>query len=175
MTTLVRDLLQRQFETASALLHYHLDTLTTQECLWRPAAQGLHVRQDDGGRWIADWPEHEGYDLGPPSIAWTTWHLGFWWSMLLDHSFGDGRLDKDQVVWPGSAEGVIAWIGDLERRWRDHLANLDDVALASSAHSKWPIADRPFAEIVAWATVELTKNAAEIGQTRFLHAVRNGD
>ena len=44
----------------------------------------------------------EGYDIGPPSIAWLTWHIGFWWSMVLDHSFADGTLSRDKA----SIDGV---------------------------------------------------------------------
>src|SRR5690606_41348743 len=65
--------------------------------LWRPAARGLHVHQLPDGRWQAGWPDHEGYDLGPSSIAWLTWHLVFWWSMVLDHSFGEARLSREDV------------------------------------------------------------------------------
>lgn len=81
--------LVRQFETAWKLTIFHLDGLTTAECLWRPAHSGLHVHLSADGTWDADWPTHERYDLGPPSIAWLTWHLCFWWSMVMDHSFGD--------------------------------------------------------------------------------------
>jgi hypothetical protein len=69
--------LLRQFDIAWMLASYHLDGLTTEECLWRPARRGLHVHQGPDGAWRGEWPEHEGYDLGPPSIAWTTWHMGF--------------------------------------------------------------------------------------------------
>src|SRR3989449_3056820 len=83
-----RGYLIRQFETAWKLTTFHLDGLATEECLWRPAHAGLHVHQVPDGTWRADWPDHEGYDVGPPSIAWLTWHLGFWWSMVLNHSCG---------------------------------------------------------------------------------------
>lgn len=79
-----RDYLIRQFDTAWKLTNFHLDGLATEECLWRPAHEGLHVHHVHDGRWRADWPDQEGYDLGPPSIAWLTWHVGFWWSMVLD-------------------------------------------------------------------------------------------
>src|SRR5207249_9656107 len=78
------------------LASFHLDGLTTEECLWLPAHKGLHVHQVSDGRWRADWPDHEGYDVGPPSIAWLTWHIGFWWSMAIDHSFGDGSLRSEE-------------------------------------------------------------------------------
>jgi len=35
-----RDTLRRQFEIAWALTSYHLNGLTTEECLWRPASVG---------------------------------------------------------------------------------------------------------------------------------------
>ena len=103
--------LVRQFETAWKLASYHLDGLTTKECLWRPAPEGLHVHQVPDGRWRADWPDREGYDIGPPSIAWLTWHIGFWWSTVLDRSFGEGTLSRESVMWPGAADGVRAWLG----------------------------------------------------------------
>lgn len=166
--------LVRQLETAWMLASYHLDGLTTEECLWRPARAGLHVHQDAAGRWLADWPEHEGYDLGPPSLAWLTWHLGFWWSMVLDHSFGEGTLSRETVAWPGTAEGARDWINRLQGEWRSRLEQLTDDDLRSEQRTRWPFQDRPFGDVVAWANVELTKNAAEIGYARFLYAVRAG-
>ena len=52
-----RGYLMRQLETAWKLTSYHLDGLTTEECLWRPARVGLHVHRASTGRWRADWPE----------------------------------------------------------------------------------------------------------------------
>jgi hypothetical protein len=37
-------LLLRQFEISSALTCYHLESLTTEECLWRPGPVGLHIQ-----------------------------------------------------------------------------------------------------------------------------------
>lgn len=162
--------LTRQFETAWTLAALHLEGLTTEECLWRPAERGLHVRQAGDGRWHADWPDHEGYDLGPPSIAWLTWHIGFWWSMALDHTFGEGRLMREQVTWPGTADDARRWIGALQTNWREALAQVSPDDLASSRRTSWPFRDRPLGDVVAWVNVELTKNAAEIGYARFLYA-----
>jgi hypothetical protein len=167
-----RGYLIRQLDIAWKLASYHLDGLTTEECLWRPARAGLHVHRAADGTWRAGWPEHEGYDLGPPSIAWLTWHLGFCWSMVLDHSFGEGTLARDRVTWPGTGDDVRAWLGELHGRWRAVLESLGDDDLRSAARTRWPFKDRPFGDVVAWANVELTKNAAEIGYARFLYAVR---
>jgi hypothetical protein len=167
-----RDALLRQLDTAWKLASYHLDGLTTAECLWRPAPVGPHVHLDDDGRWRADWPEHEGYHLGPPSIGWITWHMGFWWSMALDHAFGDGTLVREAVRWPGDAEGVRTWLGGLHDAWRGAIGTLTDGDLCATTRTRWPFRDRPFADVVAWANIELTKNSAEVGYARFLYGVR---
>ena len=119
------------------------------------------------GRWSADWPDHETYDLGPPSIAWSSWHIIFWWSMALDHNVGPGRLARDDVAWPGDADGVHAAIEQLHARWEAVLTSAD-----LDAPSRWPFADRSLADVAGWANLELMKNAAEIGYARFLYGVR---
>ena len=172
MTDDARGYLIRQFDTAWKLARIHLDGLTTEECLWRPAHVGPHVHQDAGGHWRADWPDHEGYELGPPSIAWLTWHLGFWWSMVLDHSFGAGALSREQVLWPGTAEEVRTWLGERHSEWRAAVERLTADDLRSAARTRWPFQGRPFGDVVAWVNMELTKNAAEIGYARFCYAAR---
>jgi hypothetical protein len=165
-----RGYLDRQLGIAWQLTSYHLQGLSTEECLWRPASRGLHVHRGDSGLWQADWPQDEGYSLGPSSIAWLTWHLGFWWSMALDHNFGSGTLVREDVHWPGDADGVRAWIAGLHGRWAELLSHTTDAELESSDHVRWPFADRSLGDLFAWANVELTKSAAEIGYARFLHA-----
>jgi hypothetical protein len=171
MSAEARDTLVRQFEIAWALASFHLEGLTTEQCLWRPAGSGPHVRRDADGVWRADWPDRESYDLGPPSIAWLTWHIVFWWSMALDHSFDKGELTRQRVDWPGDAPGVKARILALATRWREELARLPEAEFASPGRTRWPFTDRPFIDVVAWVNVELTKNAAELGYALFLHGV----
>lgn len=149
-----------------------MDGLTTEECLWRPALRGPHVHPANDGSWHADWPEREDYDIGPPSIAWITWHIGFWWSMVLDHSFGDRTLVREQVAWPGNAESVRGSLTRLRDQWRFRLESLSDDELQSQERTTWPFVDRPFGDVIAWVNVELAKNAAEIGYARFLYAVK---
>jgi len=173
MTDEARRYLVRQFETAKKLLDFHLDGLTTEECLWRPAQQGLHVHRTAEGHWRADWPDHEGYDLGPPSIAWVTWHVGFWASLVLDHSFGDATLTREKIHWPGNADDVRAWIHRLLTDWRAAIEQIREEELQSTERTRWPFQGRPFGDVIAWVNVELVKNAAEIGYARFLHAARH--
>lgn len=168
-----RDLLRAQFDIAWSLAAYHLEGLTTAECLWRPARRGLHVIRDRHGVWRADWPQHEGYDIGPSSIAWTTWHICFWWRKALEHLRGVTTLAHEQVAWPGSAEAVRDEIGGLRAQWLAVLERADAEELSCSRDTSWPIPASSLAVTAAWLNVELTKNAAEIGFVRFLHAVRD--
>lgn len=164
-----RGYLLRQCDLAWRLLALHLDDLTTDDCLRRPSDRGLHVQQDADGVWRADWPEHEGYTLGPSSIAWLTWHVCFWWSMVEDHSFEAGTLSREDVPWPGTADAVRDRIRQLYAIWRERLSTITDAELAMHTRTRWPFADRPFGDVVAWVNVELTKSAAEIGYVRFLY------
>ncbi|WP_374275475.1 DinB family protein [Brevundimonas sp.] len=169
--TPARDVLLRQWNTARALLDHHLADLTTEACLWRPAPVGLHLTRDASGAWHGEWPTHEGYDLGPPSIGWTSWHLGMWLSLALAHTHSHARPTRNDVRWPGSGPDAASWIADLADRWRAAAEALPASDWASTGRTRWPFTDRSFADLFAWSVVELTKNAAEIGQGRFLYAV----
>lgn len=163
------DLLSRQFDTALALARYHLDTLEDAHCLWRPTERGPHVwHQEDG--WRADWPEDESYAAGSPSIGWLCWHMLYWWSMALDHNFGDGTLDRHGVIWPGSAEGFRAEFDRLTHAWQTVLADLQRRPELAQEPVHWPVPGRNRADLAAWVNLELVKNAAEIGVLRFLYA-----
>ena len=173
MATDVRDSLLWQLEIAWKLATYHLNSLTTEECLWRPSFVGLHVWKNARGEWVADWPEQETYDIGPPSIAWVTWHMGFWWSMVLDHSFGTSALRREDVLRSGGADATRAWLGSLHSQWLDNVQDLPVEDVEGSRLTRWPFQGRPFRDVVAWANLELAKNAAEIGYARFLYASRS--
>lgn len=170
----IADLLVSQFEIAWALAAYHLDGLTTAECLWRPAEPCLHVRSTDDGSWRADWPEHEGYDIGPPSIAWTTWHICFWWTKAISHARGQSNVTKDDVRWPGDADAVRDTLLRLRGEWLKLIASKTPAAFARPCPESWPVPESSLATIAAWLNVELMKNASEIGLVRFLYATKHG-
>jgi hypothetical protein len=92
--------------------------------------------------------------------------------MVLDHSFGPGKLTREAVTWPGTADDVRDLLGRLRSEWVAALDQLSDTDLQSTQRTRWPFRDRPFGDVVAWVNVELTKNAAELGYARFLYAVR---
>lgn len=166
----MRKSLRYQQEIAWRLLEHHLAGLGEEECLWRPAQAGLHVNEVNG-TWWADWPESESYSLGPPSIAWLTWHIGFWWSMVLNHSFDDRTLQREEVPWPGTVEKTHVWLAGLQKEWNEELGELSNDELSSVERTRWPFVGRPFSDVIAWLNVELMKNTAEIGYCRFLYGV----
>ncbi|ADR29921.1 hypothetical protein AMK90_02595 [Escherichia coli] len=65
----------------------------------------MHIHNEDG-TWHADWPDSESYDIGPASIAWLTWHIIFWRSMVFDYFFGNGTLTHEEAQWPGNITAV---------------------------------------------------------------------
>lgn len=166
-----RTLLLEQFDIAWALAWYHLEGLTTEECLWEPAVSCIHVRRVDDGRWRPDWPESESYEIGPPSIAWTTWHICYWWTKAITHLEGQAPIEADDVSWPGDAEKIRAAIQALRGRWRSLIESYGEAALQKRRENSWPIPNSAPDSIAAWLNVELMKNAAEIGTMRFLYAV----
>lgn len=171
--TTSRDVLVAQFGISWALMCYHLENLSTEECLWRPANPCLQVRNDTQGTWRPDWPETEEYTIGPPSIAWTTWHICFWWEKALAHMRNDVFLpDKDDITWPGSADGVRRAITELQESWSATVSGMSDEDFYKANPTSWPMPDSSPSNIAAWINVELMKNAAEIGLIRFLYAAR---
>lgn len=169
----LRSLLEEQLQIAWMLADHHLKTLTTEEALWRPSEPCLHITRDIDGRWKPDWPETEDYSIGSPSIAWTTWHICYWWTAALNSLEGRALLLPHEVEWPGTAEFVREIISDLKRRWTTCLSSISDNDLLSPQKNSWPLPNASPAQIAAWVTVELTKNASEVGLIRFLYATHS--
>jgi hypothetical protein len=164
--------LLNQLEISWQLLSYHLNDLTIEECLWKPTEKGVFLTQIDENTWKGSFPDSEEYEMGPPNIAWLTWHIDFWWTMVINHSFEDGTSNSEQVVWNPSMDNIKSRFEELKNEWTKRVSNLSPSDLNSTEHSKWPITDIPFSDIVAWLNLELMKNASEIGYIRFLYANR---
>lgn len=158
-----------QLDMCWQLYQYHMNTLEETEAYWTASPTGLKVSKQDG-KWTADWPETESYDIGPASIAWIMWHMIYWWSTALEGNFGDGILEKDDIVWPGSIDKAKETIAALHNKWVSNLNELSDSDYHSKQHAKWPLADNSFTDIALWLNGELMKNTAEIGYGRFLYA-----
>jgi hypothetical protein len=165
-------LLREQLRIAWSLTELVLEGLTDDECHRLPAPDAWTVRRGPDGSWHADWVDPEPEPPPAATIAWLTWHLDMWWSMVHDHSFGAGTLRPDQVRWTGAAATAVARIRHRYKQWSAVLTQLTDADLDVAHRTRWPYRDgRAFGHVVARVNLELMKNAAEIGQLRRIYRV----
>lgn len=164
-------LLRWQFDLTWALFEYHLERLDDGDPLWRPSEDCWTVHRGDDGRWRPDWSDTEPDPVPVPTIAWVTWHLGWWWSVTIDHLRGRTPRDRSDVDWPGDAASTVAWLRALRDEWTDVLDGLTDDDLGAQATFPWDgDPAMTVGHTLAWAGTELTKNVAEIGQLRLVRA-----
>lgn len=160
---------RRQFELSWALADLHLEALEEADFLWRPAENCWTVYPDDDGIWHADFAEVEPDPIPVPTIAWLTWHVNFWWSAAIDDMTGVPVRASSDVAWAGDGAGAVTRLRTLAAQWRTLLDDVTDEDLRADASFPWGgDAGRTVADTVLWVTVELTKNAAEIGTLRLL-------
>ncbi|MCD7440098.1 DinB family protein [Streptomyces lincolnensis] len=174
MTVSRSDLLRRQFDLTWALFEYHLDRLEPEDFLWEPAPHCWTVRRTADDTWVPDWADTEPDPVPVPTIAWLSWHIGWWWSVTLDHTTGRPPRERTDVTWPGPGKPTIEWLRGLRTDWLTALADLTESDLDTTA--RFPLPDDPsytVADMLAWVNAELMKNAAEIGQMRMLRAARS--
>nr|WP_228447699.1 DinB family protein [Streptomyces paludis] len=166
-------MLRGQFDLTWALFEYHLERLEPADVLWEPAPHCWTVRQDATGAWAPDWAEEEPDPVPVPTIAWLTWHIGWWWSTAADHARGRAPRDRTDITWPGDGASAVAWLRGLRDDWTAVLDGLTDAGLDAVAPFPWPReAGRTVADMAGWVNAELMKNVAEIGQLRLLRAAR---
>lgn len=161
------DLLRWQFDLTWSLFELHLGELTSEMLLWEPAPVCWNVRRDESRQWTPDWDEAELDPIPVPTIGWLTWHIGWWWTVALDHAHGEFPRDRTEIVWPGDLDGVLAWLRGLRLEWLEVLAGYADVDLDAAA--RYPFgedSENTVAHTAAWLNAELMKNTAEIGQLR---------
>lgn len=109
-----------QLDIAWQLFEYHCHELTEKEAMWCKTDQGLQVRKIDGN-WNVDWPDTEAYTIGPASIAWTMWHIIFWWKNALSTTRNGKTIAKEEILWPGSVELAINEIRKCHEDWIDFI------------------------------------------------------
>ena len=96
-----------QLDMAWQLFEYHCIELGESEAMWCKSKNGLQVRRN-GDKWSVDWPSTEDYNIGPSSIAWTMWHILFWWNTTLIASKENRIIEKEDIKWPGNIEAAGA-------------------------------------------------------------------
>ncbi|MFF7845760.1 DinB family protein [Streptomyces ossamyceticus] len=165
------DLLRWQFDLTWSLFEYHLERLEPDDFLWEPAALCWTMRRADDGTWVPDWADTEPDPVPVPTVAWLSWHLGWWWSVAGDHAHGRTPRERGDIVWPGAGEPTVTWLRSLRADWLEALDGLAEADLETTASFPWQDDPRhTVAHMVAWVNAELMKNAAEIGQLRLQRA-----
>ncbi|MDX3232615.1 DinB family protein [Streptomyces sp. ME19-01-6] len=171
MDTSPSDLARRQFDLTWTLFEYHVERLEPEDFLWEPADHCWTVRQQPDGSWVPDWADTEPDPVAIPTIGWLSWHIGWWWSVTLDHAQGRAPRDRTEVTWPGDGKAAIEWLRRLRADWLAVLDGLTDADLAAVAPFPWRHdPEHKVAHMLGWVNSELMKNVAEIGQLRMLRA-----
>ena len=165
----MKDEILFQLNIAWELFLYHCKDLSEKEAMWCKTASGLQIQNVDG-EWVSDWPDTEEYRIGPSSIAWTLWHILYWWKSTLSASKKNQIIEKEDVKWLGSVDLVIKEIEHCHDEWVDFIGSLSDHELQSTDLCRWPFENQSMCSLALWLNVELMKNAAEIGAARFLYA-----
>ncbi|WP_314177976.1 DinB family protein [Streptomyces winkii] len=165
------DLLRWQFDLTWSLFEYHLERLEPEDFLWEPTANRWTVHRADDGTWVPDWSESEPDPVPVPTIAWLSWHIGWWWSVAIDHAHGRQPRERSDISWPGAGKPAVEWLRGLREDWLTGLDRLTANDLAATAPFPWQNdPQHTVAHMVAWVNAELMKNAAEIGQLRLQRA-----
>ncbi|QER89729.1 DinB family protein [Streptomyces tendae] len=164
-------LLRRQFDLTWSLFEYHLERLEPEDFLWEPAPHCWTVRRAADGTWVPDWAETEPDPVPVPTIAWVSWHIGWWWSVTLDHARGVRPRERTEITWPGEGAATVDGLRALRAEWLAYLDGVTDADLDATAPFPWPHDPaRTKADMIAWVNAELMKNIAEIGQLRLIRA-----
>ncbi|SDM19592.1 DinB superfamily protein [Allokutzneria albata] len=172
MSASPRALLRWQFDLTWSLFDYHLARLEPADFLWEPGNLCWTVHRGEDGAWRPDWDEAELDPIPVPTIAWVTWHIGWWWSTAIDHARGRTPRERVDVTWPGDGAAAVAWLRDLRTEWVSVLGGLTEAELDAVAPFPWPNdPEHRIAHMVAWVNAELMKNVTEVGQLRMLRQV----
>jgi hypothetical protein len=156
----VRAVLDRQVQVMFVLASEVLADVTLDECLRQSDPNSWTVTERDG-HWFGELHE-EPPDPPTPSLGWTMWHPIWWLSTLLAHTRNEDGPDAMSVEWPGPSATLPTML-ELWSEWTDWVDALDDNDLRSGRLTRFPYDDgRPFVYVLGWASMELTKNLAEI-------------
>lgn len=137
-----------------------LADVSLEECLhkFRPDAWSVHERD---GRWYG-MLEDEPPNIPVPTLAWTMWHPMWWMETLLTVSRGGSPLAAAEVEWPGPTT-TVPKLRELWTEWTAFVDGLTEDDLRATELTRFPYTDgRPFAYVLGWASMEMTKNLSEM-------------
>lgn len=162
-----------QLDTSLDMALARMEGLTDDEFWWSPAPGSSTVAPDERGR-LRPVPLP---DDGPRArtIALLCGHLGAMALLRADYTDGTHSLTHDDLDWPGTAAGGVAFIRDGLARWRAAIAGLPDKELDIVGRSAFPWGldpNLPILDVVWWMNRELIHHSAEIAFVRDLYATR---
>jgi hypothetical protein len=146
-----------------------LEGISEEEFTWEPVAGCWSVRAGEDGVFRAEkaYPEPEPAPFC--TIAWRVWHIGG--DCLLSYSdrFWEG-VDRDVREWPGGSKEALAEMDKEWDRFRGHVAEMDEAALARPlGPAGGPYANDSYHALVLHALDEVIHHGAEIGVIRDLY------
>jgi hypothetical protein len=162
------EILAAQMDEVWARFRGRLEGLEDGEFFWEPVPGCWTIHQAEDGRW---WVDYETPDPEPPpftTIGWRLVHVALCKVMYHEHAFGDGKLTWDDLSFPGTAAGAIAWLEEGHARLRAVLDTLSDAELdvprATNWGERWPTWR------ILWAMIDHDgHHGAEIGVLRDLY------
>ena len=112
-----------QLDIAWQLFQYHCNGLSEAEAMWCKTKYGLQIR-GTGNEWKIDWPETETYSIGPSSIAWTMWHILYWWKTTLSASKENRIIKKEDIKWPFEGQNMYSLALWLNAEFMKNVAEI---------------------------------------------------
>jgi hypothetical protein len=156
----LRAVLDRQVLVLLELSDAVLRGVSLPECLHQVHPESWTVHEIDG-HWFGEL-EDELPNVPVPTLGWTMWHPVWWLETLLAVSRGEDAPSVSEVEWPGP-ETTIARLRELWSEWTVFVGGLTDDDLRSGRLTRFPYIDgRPFAYVLGWASMEMSKNLSEM-------------
>jgi hypothetical protein len=170
-----------------AQLSPRLETLSDDEFTWRPAPGALSVvRREEvatgargvgAGEYVVEWPpEATDAALGPPgagtrTIAWLVAHLTEVFAERSDWTFGEHRLDRDDLTYHRDRAPAVSQLVHWVDTWQAGVDAMDPARVYEVGVSTATEVDAsaPFGHLVLHLNRELVHHGAEICTLQDLH------
>ena len=163
------DLLRAELDAAYAFIRTRVEGLTDDEFFWEPVAGCWTVRQDERGKWAADYPELPHPDPPPfTTIGWRLVHVSECKLMYHEYAFGPAKLTFPDIDSAHMAKDAIAQLEQGHAVLQRDLAALDDAGLEREVLTNW--GEKWPAWRIFWTMIEHDlHHGGEIGALRDLY------